>query len=173
MPPRITYALAGESPSCGYNYLPEDDVGVERANHAGKRFNQRAFKMVSPSYASRQSCSITSFGITNVWLHRPPTGRSSRGSPGDPQLQVGLNHIALARLKFVLPLLPTARISPQNSWPMMMGLVAHRRVLFYGFHPDWPLSRKRAQAVGDHRREDFILLHFRKIKVSRRKSRLP
>ena len=81
------------------------------------------------------------------------------------QLQVGLNHIALARLKFVLPLFTHGQNIAAKLVADDDGVGRHIVGYFFMVFTQIGLFPGReAQAVGDHRREDFILLHFRKIK---------
>ena len=141
-------------------------VGVEGTNHAGKRLHQRAFK---PGVALP--------GEQAILLHHLVGDHHVGGFAADPwkritgavrairQLQVGLNHIALAGVKLVLPFfadgdnLP-AELMADNDW-VCRHIVRH---LFVVLALVRLFPGGEAQTVGDHPGENFIILHRRKFK---------
>ncbi len=81
------------------------------------------------------------------------------------ELQVGLNHITLTRLEFVLPLFTHGQNIAAKFVADDDGIGRHIVGYFFMVFTQIGLFPGReAQAVSDHRREDFILLHFRKVK---------
>ena len=141
-------------------------VGVECTDHAGERFDQRAFK---PGIAFPGEQTILRHDLIrdhHVSRFATDPREGVAGAIGAiRQLQVGLNHIALAGLEFMLPLFPDCEDFATEF--MADDNRIHRHVvrhLFMVFPLVGLLPGREAQAVGDHAGEDLVLLHFRECK---------
>ncbi|CSH66134.1 Uncharacterised protein [Shigella sonnei] len=150
-------------------------VGVERANHAGKRFNQRAFK-IGFAVVCQQA----------ILFHDLVGNNHMRGFAAHPregvagavravrEFQVGLNHITLTRLEFVLPLFThgqniAAKLVADDDW-------VGRHIVGYFFMvftqvASFQEERHRLSVTTVARISSSCISG--RSKVSRRKSRLP